>query len=148
MEGPPAGCCTLLCGDALEGKGPRRRPRRRLGRQLEAVAEAVGGRYCRLQMPLRLALDVRGTGAGHRLGPWGGVAGTHTSPYRGHLPPFQSIPALLLQASRGGARAVIEDSPFFPFFFRTSPKNRPLVPPLGSGFGLGRELGPRVGGWC
>ena len=35
---------------------------------LEAVAEAVGGGYCRLQMPLRLTLGVRGTVAGHRLG--------------------------------------------------------------------------------
>ena len=32
------------------------------------VAEAVVGRYCRLQMPLKLALTVRGTVAGHRLG--------------------------------------------------------------------------------
>ena len=30
--------------------------------------EAVGGGYCRLEMPLRLALAVRGTVAGHRLG--------------------------------------------------------------------------------
>ena len=34
----------------------------------QAVAKAVGGGYCRLQMPLRLALGVRGTVAGHRLG--------------------------------------------------------------------------------
>ena len=45
------------------------------GAALEAVrravggAEAVGGGYCRLQMPLRPALGVRGTVAGHRLGP-------------------------------------------------------------------------------
>ena len=46
-------------------------PQRRLGRRLEEVAQAVGGGYCRLQMPLRLALDVRGTVTGHRLGgPW------------------------------------------------------------------------------
>ena len=32
------------------------------------VAEAVGGGYCRLQMPLTLALGVRETVAGHRLG--------------------------------------------------------------------------------
>ena len=50
--------------DALEEKGPQRR----LGRRLEEVAKAVGGGYCRLQMPLRLALGVRGTVAGHRLG--------------------------------------------------------------------------------
>ena len=30
--------------DALEGKGPQRRLQRRLGRRLEEVAEAVGGR--------------------------------------------------------------------------------------------------------
>ena len=40
----------------------------RLGRRLEEVAKAVGGGYCRLQMPLRLALAVRKTVAGHRLG--------------------------------------------------------------------------------
>ena len=34
--------------------------RRRLGRRLEEVAEAVGG-CCRLQMPLKPALAVRGT---------------------------------------------------------------------------------------
>ena len=47
--------------DAADGKGLRRRPQRRLVRRLEEVAEAVGGGYCRLQMPLRLALGVRGT---------------------------------------------------------------------------------------
>ena len=53
---------------ASEGKGPRRWPQRRLGRRLEEVAKAVEGGYCRLQMPLKLALGVRGTVAGHRLG--------------------------------------------------------------------------------
>ena len=38
--------------DALEGKGPQRRPQKRLNRRLEEVAEAVGGGCCRLQMPL------------------------------------------------------------------------------------------------
>ena len=47
--------------DALKGKGPQRWPQRRLGRRLEEVAKAVGGGFCRLQMPLRLALAVRGT---------------------------------------------------------------------------------------
>ena len=51
--------------DALEG----RRPQGRLGRRLEGIAEAVGGGYCRLQMPLRLALGVRSPGGG-----WGGGA--------------------------------------------------------------------------
>ena len=58
--------------DALEGKGPQRRPQQRLGRRLEEVAEAVGGGYCRLQMPLRRALGVGGTVAGHRLSARGG----------------------------------------------------------------------------
>ena len=52
-------------GRESEGKGPRSRPQRRLDGR---VAKAVGGGYCRLQMPLRLALGVRGTVAGHRLG--------------------------------------------------------------------------------
>ena len=70
--------------DALERKGPHRRPP-------AAVRQAVGGGcrggwggYCRLQMPLRLALGVRGTVAGHRLG---ALEGGGTSP------PFQCIPA-------------------------------------------------------
>ena len=53
--------------DAVEGEGPQRRPQRRLGRRLEEVAEAVGGGYCRLETPLKPALGVRGTVAGHRL---------------------------------------------------------------------------------
>ena len=68
--------------DALEGKGPQRRPQRRLGRRLEEVAKAVGGGYCRLQMPLKLALAVRGTVAGHRVGALESGGG----------PPFQCIP--------------------------------------------------------
>ena len=46
--------------DALEGKGPQRRPQRRpqkrFDRRLKQVAKAVRGGYCRLQMPLKLAL--------------------------------------------------------------------------------------------
>ena len=68
--------------NALEGRGPQRRPQRRLGRRLEEVAKAVGGGYCRLQMPSRLALAVRGTVAGHRL----------DALEEGYLPPFQCIP--------------------------------------------------------
>ena len=52
---------------ALEGRGPQGPPQEPLGRQLEEVAKATGGGYCQLQMPLRLALGVRGTVAGHRL---------------------------------------------------------------------------------
>ena len=54
--------------DAVDGKGPQRRPQGRLDRRLEEVAKAVGGGYCRLQMPLKLAVGVRETVAGHRLG--------------------------------------------------------------------------------
>ena len=35
---------------------------------MEEVAKAVVGGYCRLQMPLKLALGVRETVAGHRPG--------------------------------------------------------------------------------
>ena len=47
--------------DAFEGKGPLRRPEKRLERRLEEVAKAVGGGYCRLQMPLKTALAIRET---------------------------------------------------------------------------------------
>ena len=63
----------------MEGKGPQRRPQNRLDRWLEQVAKAVGGGYCQLQMPLSLALAIRGTVAGRRLGALEG----------GYLPPFQ-----------------------------------------------------------
>ena len=61
----PNGCMQAFASG--RGKRPQRRPQKRLGRRLEEVAEAVGGGYCRLQMPLRLALGVRGTVAGHGL---------------------------------------------------------------------------------
>ena len=48
-------------GDAFEGKGPRRRPQKRLDRRLEEVAKAVGGGYCRLQMPFKPALGTQQT---------------------------------------------------------------------------------------
>ena len=76
-------------GDALEGKGPQRRPQKRSDSRLEEGAEAVGGSYCRFQMPLKLALAGRVTVAGHRLDaleggggspppmhPWGGGTST------------------------------------------------------------------------
>ena len=79
---------------ALEGKGPQRRPQKRFGRRLEEVAKTVGGGYCRLQMPLKLAVAVRETVAGHRLGALEGGGG-------GYLPPFQCISAPALLAIRG-----------------------------------------------
>ena len=54
--------------DAVEEKGPQRWPSRPLERRLKEVAKAVGDGYCRLQMPLRLALNITETVAGHRLG--------------------------------------------------------------------------------
>ena len=71
---------------ALEGKGPQRRPQRRLGRRLEEVVKAVGGGYCRLQMPLKRALAVRETVAGHRQGALEGGGGT-SPPSNASLPP-------------------------------------------------------------
>ena len=53
----------------------QRRPQKQLGRRLEEVTKAVGGGYCRLQIPLRLALAVRETVAGQRLGALEGAGG-------------------------------------------------------------------------
>ena len=72
---------TVGWGQICIGReGPQRGPERRLGRRLEEVAQAVGGGYCRLQMPLRLALGVRGTVAGHRLGALEGGGGGGGAP--------------------------------------------------------------------
>ena len=79
------GRVVSLPPDGLEGKGPQRRPPKPLDRRLEEVAEAVGGSYCRLQMPLSLALGVRETVARHRLGAFQGGGGV--------TPPLQCIPA-------------------------------------------------------
>ena len=48
------------------------------------VAEAAGGGYCRLQVPLRLALGARETVAGRRLG---ALEGGLPPPLPMHLPP-------------------------------------------------------------
>ena len=56
---------------ALEGKGPRRWPQKRLDRRSEGVAKAVGGGNCPLHMPLKLAPAVREAVAGPRLGTLG-----------------------------------------------------------------------------
>ena len=110
--------------DALEGKGRQSRPLRRLGRRLEEVVKAVGGGYCRLQMPLKLALGVRGTVAGRRLGALEGGGG-------GYLPPFQCIP-------RGWGHSVDRCRPL-----------SPLCPPLSEqrdpGTGRPHSLGLRDG---
>ena len=99
IEGTGAGGWTpthaagggILEGGVTPGRsrrgGASSRPQRWLGRRLEEVAEAVGGGYCRLQMPLRLALGVRGTVAGHRL---------RALERGGYLTPFQCIPGATL----------------------------------------------------
>ena len=71
-------------------------PRSRLARRLEEVA--VAGCYRRLQMLLRLALGVRGTLAGHRLGAlkWGG----------GGYPPPQHLPETKVTIVRKNKRHV------------------------------------------
>ena len=100
--------------DALEGKAPQRRPQERLDRRLEEVVKAVGGGYCQLQMPLRLALGVRGTVAGHRLGALNGGRGASPPPSNAppmatagshpleHLPLFGHLSKSLLPATETG----------------------------------------------
>ena len=73
--------------EVLEGKGSERRPQQRLDRRLKEVAEAVGGGYCRLQIPLKLALGVRETVAGHRLGALERGGGATSPPSKASLPP-------------------------------------------------------------
>ena len=63
------------------------RPQKQLDMRLEEVLKAVGDGYCRLQIPLKLALGVRGTVAGRRLGALEVGGGRH-------LPPVQCIPRL------------------------------------------------------
>ena len=46
----------------------------------QRAAKAVGGGYCRLQMPLSLALAARDTVAGHRLGALEGGGGNLPPP--------------------------------------------------------------------
>ena len=57
----------------------------RLGRRLEEVDEAVVGGYFRLQTRLKLALAVRETVAGHRLG--AREEGGGPPPFPMHPPP-------------------------------------------------------------
>ena len=87
--------------DALEWKGPQRWPQWRLDRRLEEVAIAVGGGYCRLQMPLKLALGVRETAAGHRLGALEGGGGLPMHP----CPPLPPPPPFKCTPGRGGLLA-------------------------------------------
>ena len=54
--------------DALERKGPQRWPRKLVDRRFEEVSKAVGGDYCRLQMPLASGRQWLGIG----WAPWMG----------------------------------------------------------------------------
>ena len=89
MHGPPG------CG-AFEGKGLQRRPQKRLGRRLEEVAEAVGGGYCRLQMPLSQDLASGGQWLGVGWAPWSGGGG--------HPPPSNASLALPLKQGDNAIR--------------------------------------------
>ena len=109
------GSTCAECRGAVEGKGPRRRPP-------EAVGQAVGGGcqsgHCRLQMPLRLALGVRVTVAGRRLGALEGG--------RGGVPP-----ALPMHRWRSGSQGVrVLPNP------RHAPQLPPPPRPLQSSHGL------------
>ena len=64
---------------------------------MEEVAKAVGGGYCRLQMPLKPALAVRDTGAGRRLGALLGAGG-------GTPPPLPMHPWAGMWARQGRCR--------------------------------------------
>ena len=84
---------------ALDGKGPQRRPQRRQDRRLEEVSQAVGGGYCRLQMPWKLALGVRETVAGQRLGALEGGGGVSPPPLPMHpwaRPQALALPSISL----------------------------------------------------
>ena len=61
--------------DALEAKAPPRQPQQPLDKRLEEVFKAVAGGYRGRDMPSKLALAVRETVAGHRLGALEGGGG-------------------------------------------------------------------------
>ena len=62
---------TAVPPGILEGKGLQRLPQKQFDWRLEKVAEAVRVGYCRLQMPLKLALGVRETlSLGLGWAPW------------------------------------------------------------------------------
>ena len=125
--------------DALAGTRPQRGAQKRLGRRLEAVAKAVGGGYCRIQMPLKLALAIRETVAGHRLGALDEGGGGGLPP-----PPFQCIPG------GGNTDRIALPAPMGVWTVRTSePLFRPPSPtnlsPAAPVFRLGRKGGGRGG---
>ena len=83
----PTNATARKARDAFEGKGPPRRPQKRLDRRLEECAKSVGGSYCRLKMPLKLAIAVKE--AGRRLGALeagGGGTSPHSNESLGKAP--------------------------------------------------------------
>ena len=148
----PGALCTGSPGagrDELEGKGPQKGAQQRLDRRLEEVAKAVGAGYCRLQMPLRLALAVRGTVAGHRLGALeGGGGGLYLTPLAMHawgpgvrIPCCMCAPGLtptplLCPTNRPELRAERGNSDS-----RPGPRDVPCRVPRPNGPPLGRKMG-------
>ena len=79
--------CLQVCPlyrDALDGKGPWRRPQKWLGRRLEEVTKAVGGGYCRLQMPLKAGTCHQGAA----------LEGATSLPFNASLPLHHGVPCL------------------------------------------------------
>ena len=72
---------------------------------LEAVAKAVGGGYCRLQMPLKLALGVMGDsgwGLGAQCIPGGGGRGYPRSTwFCERIPPHRQLLSMVLRSAPG-----------------------------------------------
>ena len=100
---PPIGP-GLLLQTVGQGCIPQRRPQKRLDRRLEEVAKAVGGGYCRLQMPLSLALAVRETVAGRRRGRPGGRGGSPLPMRRGGGGPKPPVRSGWAGNARSGRR--------------------------------------------
>ena len=83
--GNNARCCVgnalfaygLIPRDALEGKGPQRRPQRRLGRRSEEVAKALGGRLLSVTNAIEAGTWRQGDSGWAQAGrPGGGGGGT------------------------------------------------------------------------
>ena len=85
--------------DALDGKGPQRRPQKRLNGRLEEVAKSVGGGYCRLQMPLKRHLASGRQWLGIGSAPWSEAGGGVSPPA-----PFQCTPAPLPLRKHAGSQ--------------------------------------------
>ena len=73
-SGGARGLLFLPCRQGcIRREGAEGWPQKQLDRRLEEVAKAVGGGYCRLQMPLKTALGARKTVLGVGWAPWRGA---------------------------------------------------------------------------